>query len=295
MATRRQARPRTFSIDSINSDNSSVDSTLSLTSTASIDSLSSSSNLPNLYEVPSASRNLRLKNDIQSLRQQIEKNCRKSIKKKKKKNNLDNIVVSYNDWDKWLRKHKKDTIVGGLSAQEFKTLFNWFSSRMKNNPDNVRGIKVANVVDDFMETGLYEDRAEAYDFVCKIDTKRNGEVSFNDFMAAFENTTDVSQLHFLKNFAKEISPEKNKPDRSQMGSRAVTRLGKSRNCNRKSSRSPTPMASVKANPRYPSILQEGRFHSGSPSSQGSNNHDTCLPSLPPSPIQKSTKGKRYTT
>lgn len=204
-------RQRTFSNSSLDSVDStySFNSSTSLESTTSLDSLLTQPSLPCVFQNPSATRNLQLRNEVKSIRHQIESNCRKTTRRPKQKKGLDKMIVHYGDWDKWLRKHKKGTearTVGGLSEGEFKLLFTWFSSRMKNNPDGVRGIKVASVVDEFMLSGLYEDRAEAYSFVCKIDTKRNGEVTFDNFIAAFQDK-DFSQLYVLKKFVKRITPK----------------------------------------------------------------------------------------
>ena len=212
-----QKLQRTFSnssFDSVDSTYSlnSVHSNTSLGSTNSLDSLLTPSTLPNLFIIPSASRNVQFKNEVKSIRSEIENACRKSSRKqKKKKKGLDKLIVYYSEWETWLRKHRKGSTsrtVGGLSEGEFKILFNWFSSRMKSNPDGVRGINVALVVDEFMLSGLYADRAEAYSFVCKIDKKRNGQVTLEDFIAAFQDK-DVSQLYFLKKFVKEVTPADN--------------------------------------------------------------------------------------
>jgi hypothetical protein len=291
---------RSFSNVSINSIDSthSLDSTNSFGSTSSFDSSQTLQSLPSLYSVPSASRNVKLKKDLTSMRQQIENNCRKTVRRKKKKKGLDNLIVYYNDWDRWLRKHQKYTIVGGLSEGEFKILFTWFSNQMKNNPDDVRGIKVANVVDDFMESGLYADRAEAYSFVCKIDTKRNGEVTFDNFMAAMQDTKDVSQLNFLKKFVKNITPYNKSHGRQK--TRACTSYASSRTFKPANSRafSPTAFCSRGSNNATTSPLRKQSERNPKTNSRiplspvqiarkknGHGHDDTHFPFLP-SPITK---------
>ena len=273
MEKRRRGLNRTFSNVSLTSVDSagSCSSLTSLESTSSLEALHLTQNLPKLYKVPSASRNAQFKKDIKSIRHNLENNYRNAVRKKKKIC-IHKRAMHYNDLEVWLRKHRMSAKVGGLTSSEFQSLFKWFRTRMESNPDKVRGIRVSNVVDDFVESGLFQDRAEAYSFMCLLDPKKNGQVTFDSFMAAFNETSlsDDAQLHTLKSFLSEVTPTSS-PGKNQQR-RAFTSHASSRTSARGLLRAPV----LHMNPCF-SPVQKRRVASGAQSP--SEMTDTCLPTI----------------
>lgn len=96
--------------------------------------------------------------------------------------------------------------VKGLCKRESDVFFAWFTDRMLkyqrpgHSGDANEEIPIQYVIDDFIETGLFSVRAEAFEFLKFVDKDRNGSVSVEEFSNVFRDIDDAEHISTMKSF-----------------------------------------------------------------------------------------------
>ena len=92
-----------------------------------------------------------------------------------------------------------------LSKKERNKFCKWFTTRIfhidsVSKPTPTREIPIQYVIDDFIKTGLFQCRADAFVFLSNFDTEHTGMVSMGKLVDRFYNTTDSEHVLILREF-----------------------------------------------------------------------------------------------
>mmetsp|Transcript_16632 Transcript_16632/g.25031 ORF Transcript_16632/g.25031 Transcript_16632/m.25031 type:complete len:230 (+) Transcript_16632:224-913(+) len=148
--------------------------------------------------------------EYQAIRRSFEDNYKKYRTAKRTKS-YDALSLGYQELDMWLKKHKVNITVR-LTKKEFSTFWNWFTSRLDDFQCE-DGIKIDRVIDDFVKNGVFKSRADSAFFLHRIDSDRNGSISFEEFMTGLTCGTDSQQIMLLRKFITSLQADKKKIDR----------------------------------------------------------------------------------
>ena len=101
-----------------------------------------------------------------------------------------------------------------LTRKESEAFFDWFVERMTKYGDRSTEIGIQYVIDDFIATGVFATRAEAFEFLRFVDKDRNGSVSVEEFTNVFCDIENPEHIYIMKNFIRELV---NRSDESKSG------------------------------------------------------------------------------
>lgn len=136
---------------------------------------------------------------LRTLKQE-EKKKRREQKQKKRSSHYDELCLQYQYAQNWLSKRNAQVSVR-LTKSELKQFMKWFDSRMvDSNYGKDDGIDVEKVSKEFVKHGIFEDELEAADFLAKVDSDKNGALSYHEFKEGVEKVNDYLQVMLLKKF-----------------------------------------------------------------------------------------------